>query len=51
MRKDLEKYRTEDWSILEYDTDRTMHRAKMMRVRFGFLGLIALALMAAVQVF
>jgi|LakMenEpi03Aug12_release.lakeMendotaPanAssembly.Ray.scaffolds.fasta_scaffold5213041_1 hypothetical protein len=49
--KNLEKYHTEDWSVLEYDTERVMRRAKLMRVRFGLLGIVVMGLLAASKVY
>ncbi len=49
MRKDLEKYRTEDWSYLEYDSDSVGRRAHSLRLKFGFLGLVCIAILAIAQ--
>lgn len=49
MPQNLDKYKTEDWSVLEHDTDAVMRRAKMLRVRFGFLGILALLAMALIR--
>jgi hypothetical protein len=49
VRKDLEKYRTEDWSYLEYDSDSVARRARTLRLKVGFLGLLCIALLAIAQ--
>ena len=49
--KNLEKYRTEDWSVLVYDAERVMRRAQLMRVRCGLLGLVVMGLLAASRVY
>lgn len=49
MRKDLEKYRTEDWSYLEYDSDSVARRARTLRLKVGFIGLICMTILAIAQ--
>lgn len=50
MRRDLEKYRTEDWSVLEHDSEDMLRRARALRAKFSLLGFIAILLLALVRI-